>query len=173
MIKKLNVILVFTFTTIILCSCGSKRENNSKSSDLSELGDNKEYELSINGYPNEIPITAAVEEFNKRAKADSTGSTQPPLTVEELKAAIRGWSETDNPYNDTIFVAFQNIVKTGMMPKGSYLYFIPGLVGINGCNVSVWWINLNINLDKYPRDLVEVPQYSYRIRTVFISSSLH
>lgn len=87
----------------------------------------------------------AVADFNRRAKSNDVGKMQPPLSVQRV---------------------FQSIARTRAMPKGAYLQFIPGLAAVNGCDVDVWWIDLQA----YPTDLTGAPQYTHRIRTVDVNS---
>jgi len=130
-------------------------------------------DYSVNGYPVNFPVQQAVDEFNARAKNDSIGNRQPLLTSYELLAALRGYDRDMNPVSDSIFDKFQNIARSGIVPKGAFLRYLRGLRAINGYDVDAWWIELQIELDKYPNDLAGVPQYIYRIRTTYISSKPH
>ncbi|MCH8277858.1 MAG: hypothetical protein IIC12_02880 [Proteobacteria bacterium] len=38
-----------------------------------------------------ISLKASVENFNQKARSHAIGKTQPPLTEDEVVAAIRGW----------------------------------------------------------------------------------
>lgn len=130
-------------------------------------------ELARVGYASGVPLAQAVEEFNRRASGDAVGRLQPPLKAEEVVAAIRGWDKTEAHMGVPVFAVFQKIAKTETMPKGSYIRFIPGLIAVNGFDVDVWWIDLQVGLDKYPTDLVDVPMYMRRIRTTYVSSRPH
>lgn len=59
------------------------------------------------------------------------------------------------------------------MPKGSFIRFIPGLIAVHGFDIDVWWIDVQVALDRYPTDLKDVPQYAYRVRTSFVRSRVY
>src|SRR5438046_396842 len=65
------------------------------SQDQSNFSENTEsdsdYLLRTRGYPKEVSLGQAVEDFNRRAQSTKIGKTQPPLTVEEVVAAIHDW----------------------------------------------------------------------------------
>ena len=49
-----------------------------------------------------MPLKQAVDSFNQEAVANKIGRDQPPLKIEEVIAAIRGWSRTKKPVSDEI-----------------------------------------------------------------------
>ena len=66
-------------------------------------------------------LADAVEAFNEKALQNPIGKEQPPLTEEEVIAAIR-WSDLDRkqlPVSDEEYRAFRNIADTRRLPKGS------------------------------------------------------
>ena len=128
------------------------------------------YLLRTRGYPREVSLAQAVEEFNQRARENRIGQTQPQLTVDEVIAAIRDWNVKDEPINIKVYAIFQNIAQTAMMPKGSYLFFSTGTGAYRGYDIDAWHIYIRVGLDKYPDDLVGVPAYSRLIRTQYITS---
>jgi hypothetical protein len=132
-----------------------------------------DYNLSIHGYPEDLSILEAVREFNTRAQQDAIGKTQPSLTVPEVVAALLAMDSSSKEMPRREFEVFQWIAQTGVIPKGSLIRFIPKLVAVNGYDIDVWWIHLQIGLDKYPADLVDAPMYVCRIRTTYISSRRH
>jgi len=115
----------------------------------------------------------AVAEFNRRARADSTGRLQPPLTEKELLASILGWVNKPAEFPDSVFNVFQALAAKGQLPRGSYLEFVRGLVDVNHADTDVWWIDLRASLDQYPSDLVGVPIYRHRVRTTYLESHRH
>lgn len=124
---------------------------------------------SRQGYPRDIPIGEAIADFNARAKADPVGASQPALTSDEVVAAIRAWSDPPRMPASAKAV-FQSIARKAIMPKGSFIRVIPGLIALHKFDIDVWWIDVQVELDKYPTDLKDVPQYAYRIRTAYLRS---
>jgi hypothetical protein len=125
------------------------------------------------GYPSSLSLADAVQQFNRRAQQDRIGTKQHPLTSEEVVAAIRAWNIKDEPMDKSAYETFQAIARTGVMPKGSYIRSISGLVARNGFDIDVWWIDVQVGLDKYPTDLADVPMYAHRIRSTFVSSKVY
>ena len=121
----------------------------------------------------DIAIADAVQQFNERASDDPIGKTQPPLTKEELIAAIRGWMVEEHPHSDIFLKRLQGIAETGMIPKGCYLDFIPGWHGYNGYDYKVWWIDLFVCADKPGEKVRGSRGYNYRLRAQMISSEPH
>jgi hypothetical protein len=138
-----------------------------------QKADSVEAELARVGYPTKVSLAEAVHDFNRRAEKDSIGRTQPPLTLEEVTAAIRAWNREDDPIAKSAYDVFQTVARTAIVPKGCYIRYIPGLIGRNGYDFDIWWIDLQVELDKYPTDMADVPMYARRIRTTYISSRPH
>jgi len=93
----------------------------------------------------EVTLAEAVKGFNRRAQEDATGKTQPPLTEDEVVAAIRGWDREEEPVTDDIYTAYQAIADTRKLPARAALYFITRCWGLNDpYEFDVWWINLEI-----------------------------
>jgi len=44
------------------------------------------------------------------------------------------------------------------------------LIAVDGYDIDVWWIDLQLDLDKYPTDLADQPMRTYRLRTVYVNS---
>ena len=110
------------------------------------------------------PLKAAVETFNQEAAADEIGKTQPPLTEDEVVAAIRGWIPEHTPgVRDDQYARFQEIAESRKLPEGSELTFCPGWTGYRGFQFTVWWIDLTIKTGKKSG-------YTFRIRDQKISS---
>lgn len=129
-----------------------------------------EYLLWTRGYPGTTPMARAVEEFNEHAKGTEVGKTQPLLTVEEVLAAVRDWSPNEDPIDPEMFAALQEAARSGTLPKGAYLSFNSGSVSRNGYDIDAWNIYLQVGLNKYPNDLVDVPSYRILIRRQYIAS---
>ena len=113
-------------------------------------------------------LNMAVQDFNHKASTDSIGKTQPPLTEDEVVAAIRGWIPEHTPgVTDDVSERFQEIAETGTLPDGAELSFTTGWTGYRGFKFQVWWVDLSIKLDP---EKTGVYRYTFRIRDQKISS---
>lgn len=83
-----------------------------------------------------MSLEQAVREFNYKAKHHSVGKTQPPLTADEIVAAIRGKNAEDN-------TRLEEIADTRFLIPGEELSFMPGWI-TEGNYVTVWWIDLRV-----------------------------
>jgi RNA polymerase sigma factor (sigma-70 family) len=116
----------------------------------------------------------AVKDFNERAKKDSIGMNQQPLTEEELVAAIRSRqrdsasgrdSKAFPPASDALFDVFYRIPDDRRLPAGTTLDSINQLWS-NGCEIDVWWIDLRIpDRSKSPAPGIHVRVRDQRIRS--------
>ncbi len=154
-----------SFVTLVLAPMSDSRGQHAQTP--------SEYDLSIHGYPKDLAIVEAIKDFNARAQRDAIGRTQPPLTVPEVMAALRAMDPSSKEMPPQEFETFQRIAQTGVIPTGSFIRFISKRVALNGYDIDVWWINLQIELDKYPADLADAPMYVCRIRTTYVSSRPH
>jgi len=125
---------------------------------------------SVHGYPAQSSIQDAVQDFNARASRDPIGRSQPTLTPAEVVAALRAFAQDPSAMPHAQLARLQSIAAGNTLPKGAYLRFIPGLMAVGGYDIDVWWIDLQLDLDKYPTDLADQPMHTYRIRTVYVSS---
>jgi hypothetical protein len=116
-----------------------------------------------------IPLATAVERFNARAKLDPVGKTEPPLTVDEAVAAIRGWIRKHHPVSDEYYQAFQKIAETLALPAGSRLDFTTSWKNYNGYDFVVWWVDLTVIDPSAGSDSTTAGSYTYRIRDRKIS----
>jgi hypothetical protein len=107
--------------------------------------------------PKPRPLSEAVKEFNQKAQKDPTGKNEPPLSEDEVVAAIRGWIREQVPASDPVYNAFQNVAKTKQLPPNATLTFTTNWEGFNGLDFDVWWIDLT---------LFQGPKsgYTYRLR---------
>lgn len=103
------------------------------------------------------PLAAAVQEFNQRALTDTTGKDQPPLTGDEVVAAIRGWDRKQVPAIDETYQIYQTIADTKQLPVDATLSFTTEWSGFNEFEFEVWWVDLNVARD-------QGVGYTFRIR---------
>jgi hypothetical protein len=105
----------------------------------------------------------AVKAFNDSRQAQISGKNQPPLTEDEVVAAIRGWvREYAPPATDEVYEAFQTIAETRVLPRVAKIQATSGWQGYRGFHFDVWWIDLTIPTDKLG--------YTFRIRSQTIGS---
>jgi hypothetical protein len=108
-------------------------------------------------------LKAAVEDFNRKTP-QPIGKPQPPLTEDEVIAAIRGWVPEHTPgLTNDIYNRFQEIAETRKLPKDASLSKCSGWIGYRGFRFEVWWIDLSIKTG-------EKTFYTFRIRDQKISS---
>lgn len=93
--------------------------------------------------PSPTPLDSAIASFNAKARANEIGREQPPLTEDEVVAAIRWCQRDDHPQaGDAQFAAFKRIADTKVFPSGAQIEvisrFVPdGEVQFNGWSVRV------------------------------------
>ena len=140
-------------------------------------GSKRLYELKNAGYPKEISLNEAIEVFNGLAQCEEVGKAQPPLSVDEVIAAIRDYNcKKDSLDEKNLCAEFQKVAETGVMPKGALLDYRGGIGGYSisrgydKYDIKTWEIYLYLRLDKYRNDLKNVPQFSHLIRLKYISS---
>ena len=120
----------------------------------------------------DVSIAEAVKQFNVRAQENAVGKTQPPLTPDEVLAAIRGWIPGEHPGCEIFLPRFNKIAETEIIPAGSFLDFIPGWVGYKGYDYKVWWIDLFVpGTDE--QKIAHHWGYNFRLRAQMISSRPH
>ncbi|MEM9412033.1 MAG: hypothetical protein AAGA30_13025 [Planctomycetota bacterium] len=124
-----------------------------------------------------IPLKDAIEKFNKKAKGDRIGKTQPALTVEEVLAAIRmsrgdlaryaipdeakgEYLEIENELSIEELDKFESTNRWGSFEiKGEVYTF------------DVWWIDLRIKRHEIADGFGRKPShFNIRIRENAISS---
>ena len=111
-----------------------------------------------------VSLKKSVADFNQKSLADPIGKSQPPLTEDEVVAAIRGWIPEHTPgVTDDVYNQFQKIAESNELPEGAELSFCPGWSGYRGYSFKVWWIDLSIKTSGSAG-------YTFRIRDQKISS---
>ena len=108
-------------------------------------------------------LAAAVRTFNVEARTDPVGKSQPPLTQEEVIAAIRAWDPSTRPVPEETFDRYQEIADTGKMPHGATLHSTRRWVGYRGFTFTVWWVDLSIRSN-------DGTGFTFRIRDRKLSS---
>lgn len=112
----------------------------------------------------------AVKQFNAQVNRTSDlGREQPPLTVDELVAAIRAWDTEKNPIVPELHAVFHSIAETGKLPSGSHLDYSTGWDPGRGYQFTVWRVNLSISAP-HPTKADSRIGYTFRVRDRIISS---
>ena len=112
-------------------------------------------------------LLEAVREFNKRQKVHEIGKDQPPLTDDEVIAAIRDLRDDRDEIelSDLDFAAFQGIAETGMLPRGWAIDTLREVEFADGGKVDVWSVVLTY---KRPRGNIPPnripPDFTHTIR---------
>lgn len=113
--------------------------------------------------PTPRSLQEAVDDFNIEAAADPIGATQPPLTSDEVIAAIRGWDREENDVDEPTYQEYLAIVSTRLLPAHASFRRIWRLID-DDYEFTVWWVDLV--LGQHGGHI----GYSYRIRARWISS---
>jgi len=93
-----------------------------------------------------IPLADAVASFNARAKEDSVGRLEPPLTEDEVIAAIQSQLPTLDA-SKQVKTIYREIARTRRIPRRGTLEAMPGF-GSGPAQKCVWWINLDVMTSK-------------------------
>ena len=107
-------------------------------------------------------IEQVVREFNEKAKHHTVGKLQPPITADEVVAAIRRLQQKNcSSWTDEVFKRFLAIADTEEIPEGSELSIITRYIGIRGFEITVWCVDLRI-----PTGLGSTNGFRIRDRTI-------
>src|SRR5947207_975432 len=97
--------------------------------------------------PGNAPLLAeAIDKFNKQAKSDPVGKEQPPLTKEEVVAAIRIAQRAAFP-TDPLYGAFKRIADTEELPLNAHFDVLNLLDGGESFVFDVWYVRLGLQTD--------------------------
>jgi hypothetical protein len=102
-------------------------------------------------------LADTVAAFNTEAARDAIGRHEPPLTEDEVVAALRGWIRKRHPVSDDVYKLFQAIAETRQLPEGAELTFTTAWSGYNDLHFDVWWVDLSLSTG-------QGTGYTYRIR---------
>lgn len=100
----------------------------------------------MSGDPNvigSVPLVDAVKQFNDWAKTKQIGKTQPPLTADEIVAAIRGWDHERSAIPLDLYKVFQEIAETKKVPRAWHLTAFEHWK-FNNFDFDVWRIEMTI-----------------------------
>lgn len=89
------------------------------------------------------PLAQAVKAFNDGALRHPDGMAQPPLTEDEVVAAIRFWRpEKDSPVSEELLKTFKRIAETRKLPGTAEFEHLAGCTPGDGYTYEVWWVRL-------------------------------
>lgn len=111
------------------------------------------------------PLEEAVRQFNAMTASQKIGKDEPPLTVDEVVAAIRGWIPSEIPVQPEILKIYQEIAESRILPPGAELRATIRWIGYNDYHFDVWWVDLRVGpVQRAQRDPVLGYGYVFRIR---------
>src|SRR5690606_20923844 len=93
--------------------------------------------------PDATPLAAAIAGFNRQHSVIA-GLPQPPLTEEEVVAAILHWKtrRDDAPVSNKDFATFQAVAETRQLPEDMRLEVIPEFVQAKGSRLFIWSVRI-------------------------------
>ena len=135
----------------------------------------KEYLQKTRGYPVDLPLAQAVEQFNKEARCVRNGESQPALTVAELLAAVRDVQLAEEGFPPENLAVFRRISTEQIMPKGTLIGYDFGYQQPGKYDLEYWKIYIYVGLAKHPADEKwdknePPPKMKYLVRKQYISS---
>ncbi|MCA9160147.1 MAG: hypothetical protein KDA72_17555, partial [Planctomycetales bacterium] len=101
--------------------------------------------------PDAMPLASAITEFNAIHNTID-GVRQPPLTLDEVLAAIASWSSRrdEAPVDNATYEAFLNIAATRQLPHGVKFEVIPSFGSVTGDSFKVWSVRILMPLISKP-----------------------
>jgi hypothetical protein len=96
--------------------------------------------------PQKSPQLAdAIKAFNENAAKDPIGKDQPPLTEEEVIAAIRDWERPkDSPLSDEMYEVFKRIAETRTLPPTAEFEKLTGYDRGGAFILDVWSVRIRM-----------------------------
>ncbi len=112
-------------------------------------------------------LADAVKAFNERAAENPIGKKQPPLTEEEVIAAIRWWDfeRKKSPVSDEEYRAFRRVAETRRLPVGWEFEVLTGFEPNHQVTFDAWSVRIRM-----PRQ--DGGSYAFSIRERMIRSRL-
>jgi hypothetical protein len=116
------------------------------------------------------PLAEAVDSFNQMAAKDPIGKEQPPLTEDEIVAAIQWWKchrEAMRVSDGPGFRTFVKIAETRQLPMGWGIEVLSGLLDDDPLTFEAWSVGLWTHSDE--RGLVyifQLPERTVRPRLI-------
>ncbi|MEM9280548.1 MAG: hypothetical protein AAGA96_01860 [Verrucomicrobiota bacterium] len=90
-------------------------------------------------------LSEAITSFNEKSKSDSIGASQPPITEEEVVAAILLWERPPNaPISEELLASFRDIAASKVLPDNASFESLNGYD--RGCShvFDVWSVRVRM-----------------------------
>lgn len=128
-----------------------------------QIGKNRTTDDSTND-PDAIPLAAAINGFNQSHR-QVDGQAQPPLTPDEVIAAIQHWRtrRDEAPVTDRDFARFQSIASKQAIPPGARIEQLQQFEPGDGHVYYIWSVRIVMP------DTREGKTFAYTIRERFVS----
>lgn len=112
-----------------------------------------------------MPLSAATTQFNAMHN-QVDGLRQPPLTLEEVLAAIVDWSarRSEAPVDNETFARFQEIAKTHQLPADAKFEVISSFGAAEGGTFKIWSVRILM-----PQAAKPEWTYAFTIRTQYLN----
>ena len=96
--------------------------------------------------PNATPLAAAIKAFNETYSSHPIGKDQPPLTEDEVVAAIRWWGtkRNDAPVTEAEFHEFQKIADTRMLPEKAEFELLTSFRPADQLEFDAWSVRIRM-----------------------------
>ena len=107
----------------------------------------------------EQSLADAVKTFNEKALRSRIGKVQPPLTEDEVIAAILGWKNEQPKASKAYYDVIQKVAHTRTLPPNANLSFFASYSDGKGYHFDVWWIDISIE-----KKVDRFEGYGYRLR---------
>ncbi len=116
-----------------------------------------------------IPLSAAIRQFNEAHMNDPVGKDQPPLTEQEVVAAVRWWKYRRNeaPVRNGDFLGFQRIADERSLPRGFEFEALSSFEPGDGYSYVNWSVRIVVQRSSKPGGT-----FAFDIREQFISCRL-
>ena len=93
--------------------------------------------------PKAMKLDSAIAAFNKTASKSERGAAQPPLTEDEVVAAIRAWDEEQFKIGKPLKAVYESIANDRILPEGSQIEAL-SQYDMNGYHFTAWDIILEV-----------------------------
>ena len=101
-----------------------------------------------NSVAEETPLSDAVSTFNKKALSDPIGKGQPPISVEEVVAAVLLWERgPESPVSDELLQSFKRIAESKTLPENSNFESLNGYDRGGAHVFDVWSVRIRMERD--------------------------
>lgn len=115
----------------------------------------------------QTPLAAAISKFNAQAAADPIGKDQPPLTADEVVAAIRLSDKSDFPEaSQALYAWFQKIAETRELPADAQFESLNGIDPGGDFVFDVWHVRIMFPKERFGTYSFTVRRSAVRARPV-------